>query len=305
MKSNLHQNREKKYFKNKTILITGASGFIGKNFLQHISQFECKIYAIYNDTKINFKKKNITYIKCDLLKNFPKKILKYNFDIFYHFAGPKADRISINNKLDILKGLVIDENVIDYVIKKKIPKFFYASSAGVYDVNKTNFTEKRLPISTNSDGFYGLSKLIGEEKLFKSLNKKNFVICRFFSIYGKYSNTIINKWKIKIKKSFKINIWGNGQTIRSWLHINDAVDGIVKMTTNKSKNVIYNLGSSQKTSLNEIYKIIKKKYPNSKTLVIHNKNFESGPKKRFTSCRNLKKLNWKQKVSLNKGLTLI
>ena len=109
MKFNLYQTKEKKYFKNKTILITGSTGFIGKNFLKYISQFECSIIAIYNDTKINFIRKNITYIKCNLLKNFPKKILKYNFDIFYHFAGPKADRISINNKLDILKGLVIDE----------------------------------------------------------------------------------------------------------------------------------------------------------------------------------------------------
>ena len=127
----------------------------------------------------------------------------------------------------------------------------------------------------------------------------------FFSVYGKYSDTIINKWKIKIKKNFNINIWGNGKTIRSWLHINDAIDGIVKMTTNKSKSVIYNLGSNEKTSLNQVYKIIKKKYPNSKTLVIYNKNFESGPKKRFTDCKNLKKLNWKQKINLNKGLALI
>jgi nucleoside-diphosphate-sugar epimerase len=305
MKFKLHQNKEKRYFKNKNILITGASGFIGKNFLKYISQFECRIFAIYNNTKINLIKNNITYIKCDLLKKFPIKILKYNFDVVYHFAGPKADRVSINNKLGILKGLIIDENVIDYVIKKKIAKFFYASSAGVYNVKKTNFTEKRLPININCDGFYGLSKLVGEEKLFKSLNKKNFVICRFFSVYGKYSNTIINKWQRNIKKNLNISIWDEGKTIRSWLHIDDVISGIVKMTTNESKNVVYNLGSSEKTTLNKIYEIIKNKYPNSKSLAVYNKNFQSGPKERFTSCKNLKMLNWKQKIKLNKGLTQI
>ena len=162
-----------------------------------------------------------------------------------------------------------------------------------------------MPISINSDGFYGLSKLIGEERLFNSLEKKNFIICRFFSIYGKDSNTIINKWKKHIKRNLNINIWGDGKTIRSWLHISDAIDGIVKMTTNKSKNAIFNLGSNERTSLQEIYEIIRDRYPNSKSLVFLNKNLKSGPKNRFTNCKNLKKLNWKQKINLNKGLDLI
>lgn len=306
MTLNHNLKREKKFFKNKNILITGASGFIGKSLLKYISQFECNIIAIYNKTKINLKKhNNIRLVKCDLLKSIPKKIKTNNIDILFHFAGPKADRKSMQIKSKILQSLVIDRNIIRYALNKKIPNFFFASSAAVYDVSKTNFKEKKLPINHNCDGVYGMSKLITEELLYNSFDKKKLTICRFFSVYGKSSNTIINKWKYETKKNKEIFIWGNGNTIRSWLHIDDVINGIIKMMVCRKKDIFYNLGSNEKLSLNKIFRIIKNKFLNSKSYISYSKKTNSGPQKRFTNSNNLKKIGWNQKINLKEGINLI
>ena len=125
----------------------------------------------------------------------------------------------------ILTGILIDKNIIELAIKNKVKTFFYASTAGVYDTRIKKFNEKKISLNYNSDGLYGFSKLLGEEILLKSLKKSNLKICRFFSIYGKNSKTIINFWQKKIKNNENIEIWGDGKTIRSWLHINDAISG--------------------------------------------------------------------------------
>tara|TARA_Y100000768_G_scaffold111670_1_gene82261 strand:- start:5786 stop:6703 length:918 start_codon:yes stop_codon:yes gene_type:complete len=296
---------EKRFFRNKNILITGASGFIGKNLLEYLSQFECKVIAVYKKTKINLKKKNIKIVKCDLHKPLPKTLKKNKIDLIFHFAGPSADRKSMLIKSKILKSLVIDKNIINFALNHNIPDFFFASSAGVYDIATTNFQEKKLPINNNCDGSYGMCKLITEELLYNSFKKENLTICRFFSVYGKSSNTIINKWKYGIKKNKKIFVWGKGETIRSWLHINDVISGIIKMIIHRKKNIFYNLGSNEKLSLNKTFTIIKKKFPGSKSCIVYNAKINSGPKIRYTNSNNLKKIGWKQKIKLNEGINLI
>ena len=53
----LNKDKEEFFFKNKKILITGSSGFIGKNLVKNLSKFNCNIFAIYNNSKTSFKKK--------------------------------------------------------------------------------------------------------------------------------------------------------------------------------------------------------------------------------------------------------
>lgn len=301
----LNKDKEEFFFKNKKILITGSSGFIGKNLVEDLSKFNCNIFAIYNNSKASFKKKNVKFLKYDLSKILPSKIISSKIDILIHLAGPRADRKSMDNDNAILKSLLIDKNIIDFAIKKKISTFFFASSAGVYNITKTTFEEKKLPISLNSDGVYGLNKLISEKMIYNTFNKTKIIICRFFSIYGRQSNTIINHWKKKIQKNENVSIWGDGNTQRSWLHIDDVINGIKKMLIIKHNKIFFNLGSSEKLSLTKTFHLIKNKYPKSKSKIVFNKSILTGPKKRFTNCKNLKKIGWNQKIKLNQGINLI
>tara|TARA_B100001123_G_C15336946_1_gene1033245 strand:- start:4256 stop:5173 length:918 start_codon:yes stop_codon:yes gene_type:complete len=298
----------------KKIIITGSGGYIGSNLVKYFSKFKnYEILCIYrNKINLKVKKKNIKYLKHNLINKIPKNKIENNYDALLHFAGSKNDRLFVNtNKKKVFEGIKIDKNVIDFAVTKKIKLFIYASSAAVYDLKegesnyKKSFKEKNVTTKTSYDGIYGYTKKYTENYLQKISRKKiKFVICRIFSIYGKNTKTIINIWKNKIKKNQTISIWSNKKIIRSWMHIDDFLSAISFILRKKKNFKIINIGSDEMTSLEDIIKIMQKKYK-KKVKIKYNNDKYPGPSVRFANQKKLKKLGWKQKIYLSKGLDLI
>lgn len=296
------------------IIITGSNGYLGSCLVKYFSKFKnFKILCIYkNKIKLKIRNKNIKYFKHDLLKKIPEKKIKNIYDTILHFAGPKNSRLSVSkNKKKILEGILIDKNIIDFSIKKKIKLFVYASSAAVYSLNegkkslKDAFKEENVKKKTSYDGCYGYTKKYTENYLCQISKKKlNYLVCRIFSIYGKNTQTIINLWKKKIIQGRPVTIWGSKKIIRSWLYIEDLLSAIKTIITKKSNFKIINIGSDERTSLEDIINLIQIKY--KKTVKInYNKQKYPGPHIRFANQKKLKKLGWRQKIYLSKGLDLI
>ncbi len=299
----------------KKIIITGANGYLGSKLTKYFSNLNYKILCTYNkNINKKIKKKNVKYLKLNLLKKISKNKIKENFDAILHFAGPKNFRSYVNekkNKNEILEGKIIDRNIIQFCIKKKIKLFIYASSSAVYDLkegvkkNKSSFKEENVKKNTSFDGAYGFAKKSTENYL-KKINSKNFryISCRIFSIYGKDTRTIINDWKRKINRGKKIQIWGNN-IIRSWLHLDDFLRAIDCILNKNKKYKIINIGSNEITSLEEIALIIKKKLQKKKINIEKIYSKYPGPKVRYANQNKLNKLGWKQKINLSRGVNLI
>ena len=298
----------------KKIIITGANGYLGSNLIKYLSNLNYDLTCIYkNKLKKKIIKKNVNYIKHNLLRKIPLKKINGDFYAILHFAGPKNDRKSISKgKKKLLQAITLDKNVIKFCIQKKINYMIYASSSSVYDLNeglknkKNCFNENNVKKNTMPDGVYGYTKRYIEKYLDKIPSYKLVsTSCRIFSIYGKNSNTIINIWKKKILKNQKINIWGNKNVVRSWLHIDDFLKAIEHILKRKTSVKIINVGSKEKTSLNDIVNIMIRKYKKKNIKIFLNENKYPGPRIRFADQRRLLKLGWKQKIFLNKGLDLI
>ncbi len=296
----------------KKIIVTGSNGYIGSHLVKYFSKIKnFEIICIINK-KVNKKilKKNVKYIKHNLLKKIPKTKIKEKIHAVLHFAGAKNDREFVNkNKKKVLEGIKIDKNIIDFSVKKKINIFIYASSAAVYDLSegtkKNPFREENVKKNTSFDGTYGYTKKITENYLNRISTKKlKSVSCRIFSIYGKNTNTIINIWKKKILKNKKIDIWGKKKIIRSWLHLDDLITAIYYLLEKKHRYKVVNIGSNERTSLIKIANIIGKKYK-KKIKINYIDNNYPGPTIRFSDQKKLKLLGWRQKIHLNKGLDLI
>ena len=253
----------------KKIIITGANGYLGSNLIKYFSNLNYDLTCVYKDKiKKKIKRKNINYIKHNLLKKIPLNKIDGNFYAMLHFAGPKNDRDSVTkNKKKLLEAITLDKNVIKFCIKKKINYMIYASSSSVYDLNegiknkKNSFKESNIKDNTIPDGTYGYTKRFIEKYLNNiSSDKLHSTSCRIFSIYGRNSNTIINIWKKKILKNKKINIWGNKSVVRSWLHMDDFLKAIECILKKRVKSKIINIGSKEKTTLYDIINIMLKKY---------------------------------------------
>jgi dTDP-4-dehydrorhamnose reductase len=163
--------------KRKTILITGASGFIGGYISEKFST-EYEIIGVdikKNDGKFfrKFYLKDITNI------NNLKRIFNENkIDIIIHSAAEKnLDWCEQNRGLSYKNNFLVTKNL--YVLSKKnFSKFIFISSDQVFDGKKGDYSEnaKKRPIN-----YYGTLKDLAEEFL---LNDKNVVICRTALVFG-------------------------------------------------------------------------------------------------------------------------
>ena len=103
------------------------------------------------------------------------------------------------------------------------------------------------------------------------------------------------------KKNIIINIQGTGREIRSFMHINDFVDAFNLIFLSKSKNDIYNIGNNSPVTILDLINLISK-ILNKKILVKKNKILEGSPVIRVPDNSKIKKLGYKQKINLERGL---
>jgi UDP-glucose 4-epimerase len=115
---------------------------------------------------------------------------------------------------------------------------------------------------------YAMSKFLGEElcRLYKFSFHLDVDIVRFYNVYGPYEilegdwAAVIGKWRFLIDQGLPITIVGDGNQRRDFTHIDDIVDGLIRISTKKSNKFIWELGSGKNYSINDVFALFKNKF---------------------------------------------
>ena len=105
----------------------------------------------------------------------------------------------------------------------------------------------------------------------------------------------------KIKNYPSVEVWGTGKVKREFLNVEDLSSAIYFLIKNKINYDFINIGGGDHFSIKKIALMIKK-ITNYKGKIIFNKSYPDGVKRRQLNSTRIKKLGWKPKISLNKGL---
>jgi len=304
----------------KTFVVTGGTGFIGSNICDLLVKEKHRVKIFDNNSRgsINQIKKiknKIKFIKGDIRnKQLLDKELK-NADAVIHLAYVNGTKYFYSKPILVLdiavKGIM---NVIEACIKNKIKELYLASSSEVYQTPNKIPTDENEPLKIpnifNPRYSYGGGKILTEllgihygKKYFKKL-----IIFRPHNVYGPnmgYDHVIpefINRFKSKKSKNFKIQ--GTGSEIRSFIYIEDFIDAF-NLILKRGKHLnIYNIGTNEKIKIKnlayKLSKILKKKITIKKTSPA-----EGGTKIRVPNINKIKKLGFKAKFSLDRGLRKI
>ena len=261
------------------ILITGGAGFIGYNFCKFLLlNTNYQVYSIDNINNYYSQKlkrarlkdlkkhKNFKFYKFDLCnKKKLEKVFKLKFDSVYHFAAQAGVRYSlINPRSYINSNIIAFFNLIELVKKKRVRKFFYASSSSVYGDSKKFPLKETHEISPKN--IYGLTKKNNEEMVelfFKGFSTKCIGL-RFFTVFGewgrpdmliyKYLNSIYNK-----SNKFYLNNYGNHT--RDFTYIEDVKKVLFLLLKKKiDNNTVLNICSNNPVKITRVLNIINKKF---------------------------------------------
>ncbi len=280
------------------ILITGGTGFIGSYVLNLIPD-TFQVLAISRKNKKKTKK--IKWIKSSLknLNKFEKKIVEFNPDYLVHLAW---EGIPIFSKINCEKNFVMSKSLIELLVNKtNIKKILVSGTCFEYRNNNGMCLEN---IKINPQNEFIKSKI----RLFKYINKvkKNRKIklywLRMFYVYGPGQRNeslipfCINKIKRGIYPKIKHPLNQN-----DFIYVEDVARAIIFFLKKKVKSGIYNIGSGKpiilKSLINLIWvKIQKKKLKMIDQNLSSNSNF-------WSNINKVKKnLNWRPKISIDKGL---
>ena len=276
-------------------LITGVAGFIGSSFLEILisnNQYVIGIDDFSSGKKknimkyLNGKEKNFFFINKNIFHLKKNDLSNFKIDYLIHLAALASVEESIINPKKCYKNNVLGfENLISCVIKlKSLKRIMYASSAAVYGntSNKNSEDTKLNPLSP-----YAKSKIQNEKtaKMYSSKSKIKFIGFRFFNIFGRRQDpksqysSVISKWINKLKNNRKIEIYGNGYTMRDFCHVNNVIFFILLSASIKVKNnEIFNLAFGKSITLNYLAKFLILNIKNKKNYLkfIDYKNFKKG-----------------------------
>tara|TARA_Y100000590_G_scaffold459175_1_gene615606 strand:+ start:357 stop:1334 length:978 start_codon:yes stop_codon:yes gene_type:complete len=305
------------------IFVAGAGGFIGGHLVNDlISKNHNVICADIKPLKewyqVNNKSKNFDKIDLKNLKNCEDITQDVNQVINLACDMGGIGYIT-TYKAECMLSVLVNTNLLIASKKNNIKNYFFSSSACIYpdnlqSNNKSLALKETDAYPANCQDGYGWEKLFSERmcRHFKEDFGLEVRISRFHNCYGPYGAwrdgrekapaAIARKFvEAKLLKKNSVEIWGDGNQLRSFMYVDDAVIGIQKLINSNYPDPV-NVGSSEDVSINKLSDILEE-ISGIKPKRNYNLNAPRGVFNRNSDNTLIKKLiNWEPSISLKIGM---
>lgn len=281
-----------------TILITGHNGFIGSHLVEKLGNKYDFIGLSNTSTK-----STIQQIRKDV-RNITLYDLPGNIDCIIHLAAITDVMYCNNNPAECIDVNVKGTQNMLEIAKKTNSKFLYLSTSHVYGSPKKLPIKETFLIKPNS--IYSTTKYKGENlcKKYSNAFGLDVSVLRLFSVYGPRSpkHLVTSKIISQILKKSVLSI-GNLSSKRDFVYIKDVVDAIDIVLKKSNGFSVFNIGTGKSHSILEICTILQK-ISNKKMPIKPIKSLmrKSDVKNMIADNSKIRKLGWKPKTSLKKGL---
>ena len=254
------------------ILITGASGMVGKHLVDMCLDkgYYVRATDIRYDDRYDIYVKNFEFYQADLRDFDDCKNVVTGRDAVFQVAGVKGSpkRAAEQPNDYFTPMLQMNTNMAEAARLQGVDWYVYTSTVGVYqpaEVFKEDDVWKTYP--SENDKYAGWVKRLGELQLdcFEThYGLKNYSIVRPANIYGEYDefgeeSTVIASLVKKGCNDKLLSVWGDGTPIRDFIHAEDVARGILMSYENKITEPI-NLGSGDGVRIKDIASIVATHY---------------------------------------------
>jgi len=306
----------------KNVLVTGGAGFIGSHIVDGYIKEGWRVTVV--DNLFRGKKENLNpqakFYQLDIQdKKLSKVFSKEKFDLINHHAAQIDVRKSVEDSLfDAEVNILGTLNLLDNCVKWGVNKIIFISSGGAIYGEPSSLPVNEYYLK-NPFSPYGISKHTIEHYLYYYRENFgiNFVSLRYANIYGPRQDPlgeagVISIFTQKMLKGEKPSIFGNGEQLRDYLYVEEAVEANLLATNliekiNKKKikspdDLAYNIGTGRGTSVNSLYKLISN-FINFREEPLYLPPRKGEINRIYLQVKKAEKeLAWKSKINLEEGL---
>ena len=256
------------------LLVTGGAGFIGSNFVRRIvngtypvvSQLTVLDKLTYAGSLKNLEmlpKESFEFIKGDIVNPDLISDLTKRHDAIVNFAAESHVDRSITGARDFIETNVLGvQNLLAASLQNQVSVFVQVSTDEVYGSISEGSWSEEYPLLPNSP--YSASKA-SADLICRSYNRTfgmDIRVTRCSNNYGphQFPEKVIPLFVTNLIDNGKVPLYGNGQNVRDWLHVDDHCDGIYSVLSEGISGNIYNIGGGRELTNRELTEIILRKF---------------------------------------------
>jgi len=311
----------KSFWKNKKVLVTGGTGFIGSHVVEKLVERGAKVTVM--DNLQNGKIKNISYLK-DRVKFLQGDCVNYKdaygackgqeivMNLAARVGGIEYNRI---HQATMLKdNLNVALTMIEAAREAGVERFLVVSSACVYSPTCSIPTPETEGFTGNpepTNGGYGWAKRMAEKlgTYYAEEFGMKVAIVRPYNCYGprdhfdpKSSHVIAGLIKKVFDGENPVTVWGTGNQTRAFLYVEDLAEGMIMAIEKYPYADPINLGTDEEVSIKELITKIIKISGVDTGIKFDTTKPDGSPRRNCDNKKSIAKIGFKPRVNLDEGI---
>ena len=293
----------------KSVLVTGGTGFIGQHLVEKLLAEGCQVYVLTREAGRYTDNGRIAYIQGDFTRADHLMPLLARIDTVYHLAVTTIPgRANKQIQYDAQTNLMGSLSLIDQAARAGVRRFIFTSSGGsVYGLNGGRPIDENHP--TDPISAHGVSKLAIEKylEIYRRTQGMEYRIARTANPYGEGQDPDRGQGFIayalgRFARNRPLEIWGDGSVVRDYIYVKDVAEVLWLMMRDNGPHTLYNVGSGTGHSVNEMIVCLEEMM--GRAASVH--YVEARPADVPYNCLNIKRaqaaLGWQPTTPLALGL---
>ena len=306
----------------KRILVTGGASFIGSHLTDALVDRGANVRVVDNlssgrlaNIKSHIESGQVDFVEADLTDPGVSKKLVEGIQIVFHLAADHGGRGYVDlHQAACTTNLALDGMLFRACYESGVEKVVYASSGCVYPNHLQTdpgeilyLKEDMVGPPFDADNMYGWAKLMGEMTL-QSFNQDwglKSACCRYFTVYGERgheNHAVIAMIARAFVAQDPFVVWGNGEQIRNWTHVDDIVSGTILAAEKIDDGTAINLGTMERTRVTDaVHEVLS--YTGHDAKIDLHPEMPTGPMNRVADNALARRLlDWSPQVNFVDGL---